>query len=473
MLKLIRLSHKMLRKVPIIVILGSTGTGKTKLSLQLAQKFGGEIISADSMQVYKGLDIVTAKATPAEQAVAPHHLLDIVSPGKAFTVVDFRDAALPVIERLLDESKVPIVVGGTNYYIESLLWKVLVQPPVTSGVKRKWTETDRFDRIYQRLRHSADANSTENPSSTTDQLNQLDSKRLHEFLTEVDPTTASRLHPNNRRKILRALEVYESAGTPMSQIIDEQRSEPGGSCLGGGLRYDHIIIFWLQCEQDILNERLDKRIEGMIGEGLLTEIRGFYDSLGSTKDYTKGILQTIGFKEFIPYLEKYKADEDERLKEFMVTKTVDIEVPASMDLLRACLAELQLVTKRYSKKQLKWIGNRFLASTDRTVPPLYGLDTSNPINWQEDVYHPAVDVVQKYMDGEEPTLKPLERKENVRAGLNENVTNICKVCDRHFIGEFQWNIHLKSNKHKRAAYKRGKEADKDGCSVLEAISEEK
>lgn len=470
MLKLIRFSHKMLRKVPIIVILGSTGTGKTKLSLQLAQKFGGEIISADSMQVYKGLDIVTAKATATEQAMAPHHLLDIVEPGKAFTVVDFRDAALPVIDRLLDESKVPIVVGGTNYYIESLLWKVLVQPPVTVGVKRKWTESDRFEKIYQRLRLSADPTSTE--SSTTGRLNQLDSKRLHEFLTEVDPTTASSLHPNNRRKILRALEVYESAGTPMSQIIEQQRSEPGGSCLGGGLRYDHIIIFWLQCEQDVLNERLDKRVDGMVSEGLLTEIRGFYDSLGSTKDYTKGILQTIGFKEFIPYLEKFEADEDERLKEFMLAKPTDEGVPASMDVLKACVAELQLVTKRYSKKQLKWIGNRFLASTDRSVPPLYGLDTSNPINWQEDVYFPAEDVVRKYMNGEEPMLKPLERRENVRAGLNENVTNVCEVCDRHFIGEFQWNIHLKSNKHKRAAYKKGKEAAKDGCSVVETKSEE-
>lgn len=464
----------MIRKVPIIVILGSTGTGKTKLSLELARKFGGEIISADSMQVYKGLDIVTAKATPAEQAVAPHHLLDIVSPGKAFTVVDFRDAALPVIDRLLAESKVPIVVGGTNYYIESLLWKVLVQPPVTVGIKRKWTETERFDKIYQRLRLSTDAASTECPASTTDRLNQLDSKRLHEFLTEVDPATASSLHPNNRRKILRALEVYESGGTPMSKIIEEQRSGPGGSCLGGGLRYDHILIFWLQCEQDVLNGRLDKRVEGMVSEGLLTEIRGFYDSLGDTKDYTKGILQTIGFKEFIPYLEKFKADEDERLKVFMSAKTVvDAEPPASMQLLKACLAELQLVTKRYSKKQLKWIENRFLASTDRSIPPLYGLNTSNPSNWQEDVYLPAEDVVRKYMDGEEPQLKPLERRENVRAGLNENVTNICEVCNRYFIGEFQWNIHLKSNKHKRAVVKKCKEAAKDGCSVVEVIPEEK
>lgn len=117
----------MLRRTPLVVILGSTATGKTKLSIELANRFNGEIISADSMQIYKGLDISTAKATAAERSMAAHHMLDVCDiKTKSFTVVDFRDAALPKVHQLLNDDKKPIIVGGTTYYIETLLWKVLI-----------------------------------------------------------------------------------------------------------------------------------------------------------------------------------------------------------------------------------------------------------------------------------------------------------------------------------------------------------
>ncbi|KAK3858773.1 hypothetical protein Pcinc_035063 [Petrolisthes cinctipes] len=115
-------------RVPVVVVLGATGTGKSKLALEIATRFKGEIISADSMQVYKGLDIITNKVTPEEQAQVPHHLLDFVDPLSRYSVIDFRDAALPIVERLLDQGTLPVIVGGTNYYIESLLWEVLIDP---------------------------------------------------------------------------------------------------------------------------------------------------------------------------------------------------------------------------------------------------------------------------------------------------------------------------------------------------------
>ncbi|XP_017881076.1 tRNA dimethylallyltransferase-like [Ceratina calcarata] len=170
-------------RVPVLAILGSTGSGKSRLGIELARRFSGEIISADSMQVYKGLDIITAKVTKEEKAMVPHHMLDVVDPlNPSFTVVQFRDMAIPIIDDLLARRKMPIIVGGTNYYIESVLWKILIDKnededdPVARS-KRMKVEMDRF--------------------TTTS------NEELFKQLTEVDPEMARRVHPNNRRKIIR------------------------------------------------------------------------------------------------------------------------------------------------------------------------------------------------------------------------------------------------------------------------------
>uniref|UniRef100_A0A182IR86 tRNA dimethylallyltransferase n=1 Tax=Anopheles atroparvus TaxID=41427 RepID=A0A182IR86_ANOAO len=280
---------------PIVVILGSTGTGKTKLSLELAARYGGEVISADSMQVYKGLDIVTAKATKAEQQQAPHHLLDVATPDQAFTVTHFREKALPIrnvnwrgeekeeneegfgntfallrdklplsslrsvqgrlveggggfarmltnsitarseralgveptrkndvcgaiflnaatqqIDSLLTANRMPIIVGGTNYYIESVLWKVLIG----EGVQRERTRKRRSSG-GQRTSDSATEQQEQEPEQeelvrllpalqgSPDALEGYGSTVLHQALQRVDPGSANRLHPNNKRKIVR------------------------------------------------------------------------------------------------------------------------------------------------------------------------------------------------------------------------------------------------------------------------------
>lgn len=224
----------MLRNVPLIVILGSTGTGKTKLAIELAQKFGSEIISADSMQVYKGLDIVTAKANKVEQSMAKHHLLDIVDAGRKFNVVDFRDAALPIIDKLLETNKIPILVGGTNYYIESILWKVLVNPPI-DGRKRKLESIDTDDVNIVDVTKNEASDCGEIPSNQwylNDKFEGHTSVELHKLLQSVDPDSAQRLHPNDIRKIKRALEVYYSCGKTMTDIFNEQKNIPGGNDYG-------------------------------------------------------------------------------------------------------------------------------------------------------------------------------------------------------------------------------------------------
>ncbi|XP_059618035.1 tRNA dimethylallyltransferase [Phlebotomus argentipes] len=450
----------MLKKVPLVVILGSTGTGKTKLSLELAKKYGGEIISADSMQVYRGLNIATAKATTSEQQVAQHHLLDVAQPGILYSVMDFRNSAHPIINDLLTRNKMPIVVGGTNYYIESLLWKVLIttstNSPSTSqecGVKRKLDNSDsesddtfHLDTI-RRL--------------TEEEMGAMESCDLHKCLQQIDPITANRLHPNNKRKIIRAIEIFNMSGKAMSFLLDEQRSQDGGSNLGGPLRYKNVILFWMQCEQEALNRRLDSRVDSMLEAGLLAEIREFHENFvkpfNDTK-YTKGILQTIGFKEFIPYLEKFSNEEDKRILHYCKEdkKEEEKNVPQGLEILTKCLEELKMVTRRYSKRQAKWVRNRFLGNLSRDVPALYKLDTTDPSKWQEVVYERAEEVIEAFMADRIPKIEPEKRFPGLREGLNEEVSNFCETCDRVFVGEFQWEIHLKSNKHKRMAKKKAR-----------------
>lgn len=524
----------MLRKVPLIVILGSTATGKTKLSVELAQRFRGEIISADSMQIYKGLDISTAKATKAEQSQAVHHLLDVCDPVtptgssyRSYTVVDFRDSALPIIHRLFREEKMPIIVGGTNYYIESVLWKVLVKPPLVvrdegeSSPKRRRRKAAEDEEhvlsnaesaqsvpgepqsatVQEREANKLDAFFQTVPADLTKdvvlealqnmrphELKGRDNEFLHCLLSHVDPVTAEGLHPNNQRKVRRALEVFMEEGTRMSDVIASQRDEEGSSYLGGPLRFPHVILFWIKSDQDVLNARIDKRIDGMVAEGLLHEIRKFYNMLVSqqqtaatapsdstTLDCTQGMLQAIGFKEFVPYLEKYRNETlDTEITDYMRaggSSKSPGDKPDGIELVEQCLDDLRLRTKRYSKTQIKWVTNRFVSSKGRHVPPVYILDSTNAAtNWREDVFLPAEHVVESYLADRVVNVKAAEQRQNPRDGLNENVTHFCADCGRRFIGDYQWNLHLKSNKHRRVKASKAKrekmlnESKKADCS---------
>ncbi|KAL9878645.1 tRNA dimethylallyltransferase [Glossina fuscipes] len=466
----------MLRKVPLIVILGSTGTGKTKLSLELAERFGGEIISADSMQVYANLDIVTAKATKEERAKVKHHLLDVATPYEPFTVTHFRNQALPIINNLLNEGKSPIIVGGTNYYIEALLWDILISNPTDGGPHMK-INSDSSEENAAMSDNNANTTTSENSENwlfiTESEMLTMSSELLYNHLKKIDPVTAQRIHPNNKRKIMRAIQYYQDSGQTLSFKINEQRQQPGGNRLGGPLRYPQAILLWLKCNQDILNRRLEKRIDSMLEGGLLREIRGFYNEHNPNKNlfnagnnlYTKGVLQTIGFKEFIPYLEQFDAANDEQIEAYLKTNEYkmptegamnvsagggsETQLPVGLSTLNTCLNELKLVTRRYSKKQQKWINNRLLACTDRDVPDIYELDTGDVNQWQNNVYRRAVTIIDCYLMGDYCEMKPLKKRIHPGAGLNQEISNYCTICERQFIGEYQWYLHLNSNKHKK------------------------
>lgn len=466
----------MLRRMPIIVILGSTATGKTKLSIELARKFNGEIISADSMQIYKSLDISTAKATRSEQAQAPHHMIDVCDvTTKTFTVVDFRDATIPIIDRLQKAGRMPVIVGGTTYYIESLLWQVLVAPP--RDIRKTESSSGDADAATQITPSYDEYLSVEQilAKLSPSEMKGKDPLYLHGLLAKVDAISAQRLHPNDSRKVRRALEVYMNTGKQMSEFLSKQKLSSGSSALGGPLRYDNVIMFWLKSDQTKLDARIDARIDGMIAQGLIYEIRSCFDVLREASiaanedpdkmDLTIGMMQAIGFKEFVPYLQKYHdLRHDTEITEFIKshgglsgsqTNIAAADKPDGLELLESCLENLRLRTKRYSRKQLKWIQNRMVQQVGRLVPPLYVLDATNAeTNWYEDVYTKAETVVQSYIDGNEPDdIRPVERAQDPIVTHGTVVTHFCDICDRRFVGDFQWNAHLKSGRHWKVVHK--------------------
>ncbi|XP_030003986.1 tRNA dimethylallyltransferase isoform X2 [Sphaeramia orbicularis] len=346
----------------LVVILGATGTGKSKLAIEIGKQLQGEIISADSMQVYHGLDVITNKVTAEERAQCRHHMISFVDPlVSGYTVVDFRNKALPLIEDMHSRNTLPIVVGGTNYYIESLLWKVLL----SSGENE-----DSGD--------GGDAN----PNRKLE-LEKLGGAELHKRLMEVDPKMAAMLHPNDKRKIARSLQIHEETGVPHSVWLEEQRGQEGGDGLGGPLRYPDPCIFWLHADMDALDKRLDARVDDMLSAGLIEELKDFHVRYNQKKvqddsqDYQHGIFQSIGFKEFHDYL---TAPEGSTQQEKDTLRNKGIEA-------------LKIATRRYARKQNKWVRNRFLRRPGDGVPPVYGLDVTDVSRWEETVLTPALQIL--------------------------------------------------------------------------------
>ncbi|XP_069752038.1 tRNA dimethylallyltransferase isoform X4 [Narcine bancroftii] len=358
------------RSLPLVVILGATGTGKSRLALELGRRLHGEIVSADSMQVYKGLDIITNKVSAEEQQLCTHHMISFLDPLVSYSVVDFRNKALSIIKDIIDREKIPIIVGGTNYYIESLLWKVLVDT-------KEGKVCSAIDEAVVTQTSSA---------GRKEELEKLDFQVLYTRLVEVDPEMAEKLHPHDKRKVARSLQIYEETGIPHSKLLRQQWEEEGGGPLGGALRFPQSCIFWLHADLPVLDERLDRRVDDMLAAGLLEELNSFHNQYNQQKitknsqDYQHGIFQSIGFKEFHEYLISKSSSSDTKEK-----------------LLTEGIAALKQVTKRYVRKQNKWVRNRFLKRPGANVPPVYGLDVTVVSQWEETVLQPALQIVESFL----------------------------------------------------------------------------
>lgn len=448
-------------RVPMVVILGATGTGKTKLSVELAQKFNTEIISADSMQIYKGLDVVTAKATQRERSLAHHHLLDLLEPHQHFTVVDFRNRALKIIDKLIENGKIPIVVGGTTYYMESIVWNILVEDDIDDEQLLWEKDEDARKRrlIDEKERDGVKSVELNDDSDKTDIIDKdkllhdieneaFSNEEFHEKLKAIDPVMASRLHPNNRRKIKRAIEIWLKTGRRHSEILEEQRLTEGQL-----RRPESTVVFWLKCEQKVHDERLNARVDEMMENGLIEELLDFHDRHnkqrledGKPADYTKGIFQTLGFKEFHDYLmlnkEEKKSEKGEKL-------------------LQLSVENMKMATRRYARKQNKMVLSRFLDHPTRVMPPIYSLDTTDVSKWNENVQNKAIDIVECFLEGKSSQHERLQSTaDELTKTLDVNSHNYCDVCQRIIIGDKTYRIHLESNKHKKMLKKQKKEQSK-------------
>ena len=279
-----------MKKKPLIVIVGPTAVGKTSLSIALASEVGGEIVSADSMQVYKHMDIGTAKPTLKEQLGIPHYLIDEVTPDESFNVVRYKTLAEQYIDGILANDKVPIMVGGTGLYIDAVIYNIQFSETVSDLAYR--------EKIHQLAM-------------------QKGNEHVHQMLKKVDPIAANTLHPNNIRRVIRALEVYHYTGTPISTHQKESRTDP--------VAYD-VVVIGLTMDRARLYERINQRVDIMLDEGLVDEVSKLLD-MGYTKELTS--MQGLGYKEIIDYLEGAHSIEE----------ATEI---------------LKRDTRRYAKRQLTW-----------------------------------------------------------------------------------------------------------------------
>jgi len=278
------------RRPRIVTIVGPTAVGKTAVAITLGEKLGGEIVSADSRQVYRGMDIGTAKPTPAERARVRHHLIDIVDPSGTYDASRFARDAEEVIARLLERGVVPLIVGGTGFYLSSLFEGLFEGPGRDPAI---------------RAALGARAASEGTPA-------------LHAELAAVDPATASRIHPNDAARVVRALEVYRSSGTTMSEWHNVPRREP---------RYEPRY-FVLTMSRKKLNERIERRVDRMVDAGLFGEVARLRDS-GALVPNTPAA-SAVGYREVLDLLREGHDDTG----------------PAT--------AAIVTATRRYAKRQMTW-----------------------------------------------------------------------------------------------------------------------
>ena len=279
-----------LSKSRVIAVGGPTASGKTALSVGLAKAFGGEIINADSMQIYKNLDVGTAKPSIEERQGVPHYLLDFLPPETPYSVADFTAAADPLIQEITARGKLPLVVGGTGLYITSLLNGMAFAPEKMDPA------------IRARLQERAEAEG---------------GAALYAELQSIDPNYAAQVHPNNLPRVIRALELYAATGRRMSEErVNARPAEPP---------YRSLCLCLTCRDRAVLYDRIECRVNLMVENGVLAEAKQVYDH----RDTYRTAAQAIGYKEFFPYFEG----------------------TGSLD---ECTARLKQATRNYAKRQLTW-----------------------------------------------------------------------------------------------------------------------
>lgn len=277
-------------KIPLLIVAGPTATGKSALAMELAVRLNTDIISADSAQVYRGLDIGTAKPAAEEQRQVKHHLIDLVDPDQGFSAADFQMEADLIIGQLWQGGKLPLMAGGTGLYIKAVTDRFAFGPkgadPEIRAALEKQTGVEGLDYLYSRLKR-------------------------------IDPQAAERIHPHDRKRITRALEVYALEGKPISEQVAQTKNRESPY---------RLIYFALSMERGALYERIDKRVDTMMGQGFLDEVRGLYARGYNQK--SPG-MQILGYRQLLSYLQGIMSLEE-------------------------AVAEIKKQTRNFAKRQLTW-----------------------------------------------------------------------------------------------------------------------
>uniref|UniRef100_A0AC35F7G8 U1-type domain-containing protein n=1 Tax=Panagrolaimus sp. PS1159 TaxID=55785 RepID=A0AC35F7G8_9BILA len=422
---------------PIVIVGGCTGTGKSDLGIEIAKKFNGEIISADSMQIYKGLDIVTNKVTKEEMAGIPHHLMSFYEPTQAeYNIQQFRKSALELIEDIWKRDKLPIIVGGTSYYIEGILFC------------QNLIETDR-----------------EKSDILRKDLEKLSVDELYKKLQESDPEAANQVHRNNRYRVLRALEIFLLTGKKKSEIIEEQKASTS-SDLDGGLRFSDSLYINVDSDLEVLNERLKNRIDKMAGKGLKKELEEFYDKYRESLQ-SHGIYQSIGIKEFIPYLKLTENQRKSEKGEKLFVEGCD---------------QLTVRTVKYAKKQRLWFRQRLVRRKNiRNLPQLVAVNTTKADLFLSTIVPEVLTIVDRFINKKsldlhtannhfisDPMAFESDNEVVSQPGYlkRANQLYICDTCDMEIHSEVGWNSHLKGKKHKFNVKKAKRVAEEEQIIVV-------
>lgn len=274
--------------ISVVVVAGATASGKTALSVELAKRLSGEIVSCDSMQIYKGMDIGTAKPTKEEMQGVPHHMLDFLEPSENFSVADFCDMARGIISDISIRGKLPILTGGTGLYIDSLIDNI--------EFAKETAKADEREKLYKLAETSG-------------------KEAVYAILSEIDPEYAKIVHPNNLKRVIRAIEFYRTTGMTVTEHNALTKTPIYKS-----------VYFCIDWDREVLYDRINARVDAMIENGLEKEAKALYDKYGR-QNFTA--FSGIGYKEFFDYFEGKKS----------IDEVVD---------------EIKQGTRRYAKRQLSW-----------------------------------------------------------------------------------------------------------------------
>ncbi|KAI9646740.1 Origin recognition complex subunit 2 [Ciborinia camelliae] len=441
------------------------------LAIDLATRFNGEIINGDAMQMYEGLPIITNKITIEEQNGIPHHLLGFIPlDAETWTVGTFKKRASQIIQEIRSRGRLPIVVGGTHYYTQSLLFEDELVSGKASG-----------EGLDEQL--SIEALSKQFP------ILDAPTEQILDRLREVDPLMAARWHPNDRRKIQTSLQIFLTSGKKASDIYKEQKETKaitqttldGNSSSQSTFEIGSPLLFWVHAKSDALKLRLDKRVDKMIDVGLLDEVKSMeairqqYIRTGADLDLSRGIWASIGWKEFEQYLTALKNESESPKKE-------DILRDDSLDKMKAA-------TRQYSKRQIRWISLKLIPKLveENNLDKLYLFDGTDVSSWLENVSGPAINITQQFVLGNElPTprelsdlagefLNPEKSLEHFRSKAHW-VPKKCEICHTVIMTEGQGQVHSTTRAHRRMAKKlqrdgaNGRSLDEKGSSTSPAAT---